>query len=56
MKSLRDEICLTAGLGEADLISSEEVRRRFHPNKFGFHPAMQDFILAFLSDLKKAKL
>ena len=28
----------------ADLISSEAVRRRFHPSKLGFHPAKQDFI------------
>jgi hypothetical protein len=35
MKSLRDEICLAAG--EADFISSEEERRRFHPSLLGFH-------------------
>ena len=28
----------------ADLISSEAVGGRFHPNSFGFHPAKQDFI------------
>ena len=28
----------------ADLISSEAVDGRFHPNSFGFHPAKQDFI------------
>ena len=28
----------------ADLISSEAVGWRFHPNSFGFHPAKQDFI------------
>ena len=44
MKSFQDEICLAAGYGEADLISSEAVRRRFHPNSFGFHPAKLDFI------------
>ena len=44
MKSLRDEIPLTRGYGEADLISSEVEHRRFHPNSFGFHPAKQDFI------------
>ena len=49
MKSLRDEIRLDGGW--ADLISSEAVRRRFHPSLLGFHPAKQDFILAFLSDL-----
>ena len=35
----------------ADLISSEAVGGRFHQNPFGFHPAKQDFIIAFLSDL-----
>ena len=29
---------------KADLISSEAVRRRFHPSLLGFHPAKQDFI------------
>ena len=33
-----------ARLREADLISSEAVGGRFHPNSFGFHPAKQDFI------------
>ena len=28
----------------ADLISSEAIGGRFHPNSFGFHPAKQDFI------------
>jgi hypothetical protein len=28
----------------ADLIASEAVGGRFHPNLFGFHPAKQDFI------------
>ena len=45
MKSLRDEICLTAGYGDADLISSEAVRRRFHPSLLGFHRAQHDFII-----------
>ena len=44
MKSLRDEICLTAGYGDADLISSEAKRRRFHPSLRGFHRAQHDFI------------
>ena len=29
------------------MISSEAVRRRFHPSLLGFHPAKQDFILIF---------
>ena len=33
MKSLRDEIPLRGEKDAADLISSEAVRRRFHPNK-----------------------
>ena len=33
MKSLRDEIPLRGEKNAADLISSEAVRRRFHPNK-----------------------
>ena len=37
-----DEIRLDGGW--VDLISSEAVRRRFHPNLFGFHLAKQDFI------------
>ena len=44
-----DEIRLDGGW--VDLISSEVVHRRFHPNLFGFHPAEQDFIIAFLSIL-----
>ena len=38
------------GIGEADLISSEAIRRRFHPsielqnNSLGFHRATHDFI------------
>ena len=42
------------GVIEADLISSEVVHRRFHPNLFGFHPSLlgfhrarHDFILYF---------
>ena len=37
-----DEIRLDGGW--VDLISSEAVRRRFHPNLFGFHLAKQDFL------------
>ena len=33
-----------ARLREADLISFEAKRRRFHPNLFGFHRAEHDFI------------
>ena len=33
-----------ARLREADLISSEAVRRRFHPSLLGFHRATHDFI------------
>jgi hypothetical protein len=29
---------------EADLISSEAARRRFHPSLLGFHRATHDFI------------
>jgi hypothetical protein len=29
---------------EADLISSEAARRRFHPSLLGFHRAQHDFI------------
>jgi hypothetical protein len=32
------------GIEEADLISSETARRRFHPSLRGFHRAKQDFI------------
>jgi hypothetical protein len=32
------------GMGEADLISSEAARRRFHPSLLGFHRAQHDFI------------
>ena len=38
------------GIGEEDLISSEAIRRRFHPsielqnNSLGFHRAEHDFI------------
>jgi hypothetical protein len=33
-----------ARLREADLISSEAARRRFHPSLLGFHRAKHDFI------------
>jgi hypothetical protein len=33
-----------AGIREADLISSEAARRRFHPSLLGFHRAKHDFI------------
>jgi hypothetical protein len=32
---------------EADLISSEAERRRFHPSVLGFHRALRDFIKTF---------
>ena len=40
--------------GKADLISSEAVRRRFHPNLFGFDPAEQDFIKLHTASVKKS--
>ena len=43
MKSLRDEIRLRRDK-RTDLISSEAVRRRFHPSVLGFHRAKHDFI------------
>jgi hypothetical protein len=55
MKSLRDEICLAAG-DEADLISSEAERRRFHPSLLGFHRARHDFIKQQGFALMKTKL
>ena len=41
-----DEIRLDGGW--VDLISSEAVGGRFHPNSFGFHRALHDFIIALV--------
>jgi len=43
MKSLYDEIA--CGEYMTDLISSEAKSRRFHPNLFGFHRTLYDFII-----------